>query len=94
VDGVRLAERIYLKDDSQRILERLLTDPAGLTVREIVGHWPTGTQPPSPWSLRERQWELVALELLEWTGRGARFVPYRYRMAVAQGVSLCHEITS
>jgi hypothetical protein len=48
---------------------------------EIIACWSSGTEAPSPRSLRERLWELVALERLERTGRGVRFAPYRYRVA-------------
>jgi hypothetical protein len=68
-------------DETQRLLEGILSDPAGLTVREIIERWPPGTEPPSPRSLRDRLWELVALERLERLGRGVRFAPFRYRVA-------------
>jgi hypothetical protein len=68
-------------DELQRVLEELLTDPVGLTVREIVERWPAETERPSVRALRNRLWELLAGDRLERTGRGIRFSPYRYRMA-------------
>jgi hypothetical protein len=65
-------------DELQRVLEELLRDPAGLTVREIVDRWPPGRERPSVRGLRDRLWELLVIGRLERSGRGDRFSPYRF----------------
>lgn len=68
-------------DELQRVLAELLTDPAGLTVREIVERWPAGTVPPSVRTLRDRLRGLVVIDRVTVTGRGLRYSQFRYRMA-------------
>ncbi len=71
-----------LTDEVQRVLEEMLVTTPGLTAQEINARWPAGlTRPCASW-LQRRLVELVHAGRLDRRGRGHRYSPNRYAVAV------------
>jgi hypothetical protein len=79
-------------DEVEQVLLGLLRDPAGRTVREVLGAWPAGADRPPRRTLTGRLWDLVDAGRLVRTGRGIRTSPYRYRVADGEPAACAGEV--